>query len=207
MSATAALLVLVLIWLLIGVIASVVMGRRGHAPFTWGALGAVLGPLVIPLARQNLRGDRDAVPVVLSPGAPAAGVVDAVIGIDGSPESRAAVDAVIDLLGERLGQVSLVAAIHYDTAREDWHPEERTHAESALRAAAEQFRARTGIAPAEVLAPGKPADALRARADEVGCALIAVGRRGRGASKALLGSVATALSHDAPVPVLIIGSS
>ena len=49
MSATTALAVVMIAWLAIGVATGSFMGWRGHDWFTWGLLGAVLGPLVIPL--------------------------------------------------------------------------------------------------------------------------------------------------------------
>jgi len=54
MSATAALAIVMLIWSLIGTAAAIIMGRHGHDRFTWGVLGTVLGPLVVPLALVTL---------------------------------------------------------------------------------------------------------------------------------------------------------
>jgi len=50
---------------------------------------------------------------------------------------------------------------------------------------------------------GSPADALGRLAEEGGYDLLAIGARGRGASKALLGSVATRLARGTGVPVFI----
>jgi hypothetical protein len=44
MSATAALFSVLVIWALIGVLMSMVMGRHGYSAFKWGLLGAVFGP-------------------------------------------------------------------------------------------------------------------------------------------------------------------
>lgn len=38
------------VWMGIGVVLAVVMGRRGHSSFGWLVLGAVLGPLAVVLA-------------------------------------------------------------------------------------------------------------------------------------------------------------
>jgi nucleotide-binding universal stress UspA family protein len=54
------------------------------------------------------------------------------------------------------------------------------------------------------LLSGRPAEALRKFAVEEGHGLIVVGRRGRGASHVLLGSVASKLAHGGDVPVLIV---
>lgn len=37
-------------WLGIGLVLSLVLGRRGHDPFSWFVLGMMLGPLAIALA-------------------------------------------------------------------------------------------------------------------------------------------------------------
>jgi nucleotide-binding universal stress UspA family protein len=60
------------------------------------------------------------------------------------------------------------------------------------------------VKPDAVLLEGKPADALARFAADGGYELIAVGRRGRGATKALLGSTAEALARGADIPVLIV---
>ena len=43
MSPTAFLVSVSIVWLAIGVISSIVLGRRGHDPFRWGLFGAVSG--------------------------------------------------------------------------------------------------------------------------------------------------------------------
>ena len=52
---------------------------------------------------------------------------------------------------------------------------------------------------------GKPADALVECARANGVDLVAVGRRGRGLSQAVLGSVATQLNRRADGLVLVVG--
>ncbi len=37
-------------WVAIGVVAAMVMRRRGHDPFGWVILFVILGPLAVPLA-------------------------------------------------------------------------------------------------------------------------------------------------------------
>ena len=58
MSGTAFLFGLLAVWIVFGVVSALVMGRRGHAPFNWLILGAVLGPLVIPVALSSMRDAR-----------------------------------------------------------------------------------------------------------------------------------------------------
>jgi hypothetical protein len=60
MSATTALLALAVIWVGVGLLLALVMGRRGHDPFAWWLLGTLLGPLALPLAisAERRRGER-----------------------------------------------------------------------------------------------------------------------------------------------------
>jgi nucleotide-binding universal stress UspA family protein len=53
-----------------------------------------------------------------------------------------------------------------------------------------------------IILSGRPADALTEHALRDGYQLLVVGRRGRGASKAILGSTAAQLA-SAPIPVLV----
>lgn len=206
MSPTTALLVVIGVWIAIGIIAAVIMGRRGHAPFSWGALGAVLGPLVIPLALGDMKRERAASAVTLTEGEAGPGPVDVLVGIDGSPEALGALTSVIDMLGDRVGTVTLAAVLDYDTAESDRSWPERDDAEAALTDAAGLVHRRIDRAPATVLLAGVPARALADHAVEVAAELVAIGSRGHGATKALLGSVATKLTADAPVPVLVCGA-
>jgi nucleotide-binding universal stress UspA family protein len=201
MSATAALLIFVLVWLAIGVVASLVMGRRGHEPFIWGTLGAALGPLVIPLASGSIGREREATKSLLDEGSVGP-------GIDGSGESRAALQRVVDLLGPRIGRLTLAAVLDFDTAEE-------LDGSDAQRAAIGQLDAATRAAErswahgtvARVLLAGTPATALVEHAHQSGDDLIAIGCRGRGASKIAFGSVATRLARNTEIPVIIVGGS
>jgi nucleotide-binding universal stress UspA family protein len=204
-SATAALLVVVLVWLAIGVVASLVMARRGHAPFTWGALGAALGPLVIPLALGSVRRERAPTDVALRQPVGGAGPVDVLVGIDGSAEARRALRAVVELLGPRLGRLTLATVVDFDTAESAQHGAERRRAEQHLEEAALDARAIGGDrVPGELLLAGRPATALVRHARENGYGLLAIGCRGHGASKLAFGSVASQLARAAEVPVFLV---
>jgi nucleotide-binding universal stress UspA family protein len=58
--------------------------------------------------------------------------------------------------------------------------------------------------PSAVILTGRPADALMRYAADEGYEVIAIGRRGRGANKAVMGSTASRLTHGADVPVLVV---
>lgn len=63
MSAVGAL-VIVAVWALIGVSASIWMGRHGHEPFGWGTLGSLLGPSSCSLPVPTRERTRDLAAVV-----------------------------------------------------------------------------------------------------------------------------------------------
>lgn len=108
MSATTALLMVAAIWLSTGLLFGLAMGRHGYDPFAWWLLGTVLGPLVIPIALSAVHRPQEA-PRVVKEGVAATGPVDLLVGVDGSPQAAAALTAALDLVGSRLGRLTLVA--------------------------------------------------------------------------------------------------
>jgi nucleotide-binding universal stress UspA family protein len=206
MSATLALLVLGVAWLVIGVTTAVVMGRRGHDPFAWLLLGIMLGPLALPPA---LAADRH--PGLLGPrrllaGAPGRGRVGLLVGIDGSPQAAAALDAALCVLGLRLGRLTLAAVTDLDSSVA--HDQEEARLGRELQHQADRATARlraTGVkaSPELLLLRGRPAEALLEHAVAGGYGLLAVGTRGAGLTRRLLGSVAESLAAGTAVPVLL----
>jgi hypothetical protein len=97
----------------IGLVLAIVMGRLGHSPFAWGVLGLLLGPIALLLALVAARDERSSSWLVAG-GIPGSGPVDVLVGIDGSPESAAATAAALDLLGGRVGRLTLVAVAEID---------------------------------------------------------------------------------------------
>jgi nucleotide-binding universal stress UspA family protein len=192
--------VVVLAWALLGVSTALVMGRRGHQPFMWLVLAIVFGPLVVPLAVNALRHHRQGLLQRLSIGHAGTGTVDVLGGIDGSPEAEQAIVSAIHILGSRLGRVTLAAVVDYDIAAGSGLAEENDRAKTAIVRAARA----TGLQPETILLTGRPAEALRKHAFEEGYELIVVGRRGRGASRVLIGSVASELVRGGEVPVLVV---
>jgi nucleotide-binding universal stress UspA family protein len=206
MSATGALLVVVIVWLLIGVIASVVMGRRGHDPRFWGSLGALWGPLVIPLALSRGREDRELRDWSRTerPGTVGTGPLRVLVGVDGSADSERAAWMVTQLLGDRIGHLTLATVVDYDTAdaarASVSHASEAAH--DALESACEQLK---GIDPETVVLTGRAAPALLSHALANDVDVIVVGARGRGLARALVGHVTSELVRQRDVPVLVTG--
>ncbi len=141
-----------------------------------------------------------------------------VCGVDGSPDSRAALEVAAQL-GNRLGSTLILAhvaelvyvpyAAAYPfggtagpaTVMEETESEEEAAARLVQRVAAD---ARLANAETRV-AVGHPAERLAELADEEDAELVVVGSRGRGAFKAaFLGSVSYNLVGVARCPVLIV---
>jgi nucleotide-binding universal stress UspA family protein len=192
---------------------ALVMGRLGHSPFAWGVLGLVLGPIALLLALVAA-GNQPSPARLLASGVPGAGPVDVLVGVDGSPESAAATTAALDLLGGRVGRLTLAAVAEVDDSpagrqeRARLREELGRQAEAARAWQEEQRRtvkAVRPVIPELVLRSGQPAATLDQMAASDGYGLLVVGARGAGLSRVVLGSVATRLAARASVPVLVVG--
>jgi nucleotide-binding universal stress UspA family protein len=188
-------------WSAIGLVLSIVMGRRGHNGFGWLVMGALLGPLGIVMAVDAGRHDEQLRPRTLTERLPVTGgtgPIDVLVGYDGSSEADAAPQAVVDLLGDRLGRLTVATVVPYGGLGE-----QERDATEGLRQLARRNPGR--VTELEVV-HGRPSVALRQCATEGGYKLIAVGTRGTGITKALLGSAASELTRESQVPVLLVGS-
>jgi nucleotide-binding universal stress UspA family protein len=109
-------------------------------------------------------------------------------GIDGSPESAAATTAALELLGDRVGRLTLVAVTDLDDSYAG--REERVRLQGELERQAEAARAwlreldgpaqaKQTVVPELQLMAGRPATALDTIAAEDGYDLMVVGQRHR----------------------------
>jgi nucleotide-binding universal stress UspA family protein len=190
--------VIAIIWVAIGFVLAVVMGRRGHNGFGWLVTGTLLGPFGIVLAVDASRHTEQLKPLPVRDAAPViagTGPVDVLVGADGSPESEAAMVSVVALLGDRLGRLTLATVVPYGDI-----PAPERQATDALRG----LKARAPAADLAVL-HGHPSAALRQCAVEGGYQLIVVGTRGKGLTRGILGSAATELARDCGIPVMLVG--
>jgi nucleotide-binding universal stress UspA family protein len=175
----------------------------------------VLGPIALLLALSSVRNGRPSWSRLLAGGDPGSGPVDVLIGIDGSPESAAAAAAALELLGDHVGRLALVAVTAIDDSLGGREEQTRLQAELERQAQALQTAQGGGrqsgrpgqtVKPALVMRSGQPAAVLDQMALEDGYGLVVVGARGAGLSTVLLGSVATRLAAQASVPVLVVGA-
>jgi nucleotide-binding universal stress UspA family protein len=199
-TATETLAILAAVWLTVGVTLAVVMGRRGHGAFEWFLLGAILGPIALPLAWTRVRDERHPQTRELAEGVAGAGIVDVLVGIDGSRESEAALVSAVELLGPRIGRLTLASVTEFD----DTSAQAQENARRAVEALERSAHSVGVPEPGMVLLTGRPSDALTRQAVEGGYQLIVVGRRGRGATKAVLGSTATRIANRTHLPVLVV---
>jgi nucleotide-binding universal stress UspA family protein len=212
-SSTAFLALLMATFVCIGFVLAIVMGRLGHSPYAWGLLGLLLGPIALLLALVEVRNERPWTRLVAS-GDPGGGPVDVLVGIDGSPESAAAATTALDLLGGRVGRLTLVAVTELDDSAAGRAESVRLQGElegqaEAVRAWLRErdgpVQAKQTVVPELKLMAGQPATTLDTVAAEEGYDLLVVGARGAGLSSVLLGSVASRLAARASVPVLVVG--
>lgn len=209
MTVVVVIILIVLLWLLVGFALGLYEARRGHWHWLW-LLGAIAGPLAIPLARQIEQNERLARPLdVTAATGRGPGGVRLLAGIDGSDESIDAARRAANLLGSRLGDFTLAMVIDFDLHEAVPGPLSPDHPRVAderaiLESAAASLDASLGFAPATVLLSGAPAEALRQQATDARFDLLAVGSRGRGMTKRLVGSCASQLAQGSPVPALIM---
>jgi nucleotide-binding universal stress UspA family protein len=126
--------------------------------------------------------------------------VDVLVGIEGSSESGVALRTVVELLGTRIGRLTLAGVVSFDNTSQ----QAVENAERAVRLLEESAASTHPLKPGTLLLFGEPAGALTSHASEDGYELLVIGRRGRGASKTLLGSTASRAPVGTGIPVLIV---
>ena len=210
MSFTTFLLAVACLWLFTGLGAGVVLGRRGHDPFTWGLLGAVLGPIVVPLAVVAIRNERksDTAPAPdhskTSTDHAQSGAVDVLVGIDGSSQADAAFESVLRLLAGSLGRFAIATATPFEADSTATGRQEEAQDLVLLESYGDRAARALGRAAETVLLRGKAADALQSYCQDQQFDLLVVGSRGAGLATTLLGSVTSRLASHSNVPVLIV---
>lgn len=202
---SAAVLLVFVAWVAVGLVLGWVMGRRGFEPYTWTLLGVILGPIAVAVAIAWLVRPPAWEPELLrvGEGRRRAGALDVLVAWDGSAEARAALRAVESLAGDRVGRLTLVRVVPFDAP-----PDVVRTAEANLTDACEDVDlVGASGAPSTVLLRGQPASALKDYAHRLGYDVLALGTRGVGRSHALLGSVASALVRGAGLPVVMASAA
>ncbi|WP_313673838.1 universal stress protein [Mycolicibacterium sp.] len=197
--------VLAVLWPLLGVLSGVLMARRGYDPL-WILIALPLGPLFLPIALERIR-RRPSVVEFGSTGEPPrrtgeGAATRVLVGLDGSEQSDRALETVLRLIGPHCGLLVLAEVVSYEATE----GVTRTVVDDASQRLSEMAAGATtaGVVHTEVLT-GSPGPALRRFAEQQDMDLLVVGRRGRGRSVRLLGSVSADLVENSSVPVLVIG--
>lgn len=161
------------LWVTTGLVTAVILSRHGHDLRSNGAVGLVFGPLYIPFAMRLRREERGVKPVLVAEGRSSPGPVDVLISLQGSPAGAASALPVLQLLGHRVGRVTLVRVVDFESIQDD---DERAAAEAELSCAS-LFLVEHD--PSLLLLPGHPLDAPREYAATAGFdAVIVVGDSG-----------------------------
>nr|WP_228768798.1 universal stress protein [Mycolicibacterium malmesburyense] len=199
------IVVLVVVWVLAGLGSGLWMARRGFDPL-WILVALPLGPLFVPIAAERVQRRPD-LAAVGARGAPPGRVAEVagprvLIGLDGSTSSERALSEAVRLFGPWASMLVLAAVVHFEATEEDSRAD--IDAAAAWLAALAARLDGPGAVHTEVLA-GPPGPTLRQFAEQQDMDVVVVGRRGRGLSTYLLGSVSAHLVEHCSVPVLVIG--
>lgn len=214
---TALLVILVIVlWVSVGIIAVVhFLGRQGYRSPHWYLVGGILGLLFVPIAADRAR--RDARVLERSAGSessagsqqrragdPSEGLT-VVVGTDGSPEGDQAVRDAARLVAGTAGRVILVTVVDAEAQRAE---EQRDAARSMLQERVSWVTGEQGTGTATgpetmiEIGSGQPSHVLLTLAETEDADVVVVGRRGRGLSQRVLGSVANDVLKRFPRPVL-----
>lgn len=206
MNTTTAVIIAVL-WPVCGALSGVLMARRGYDPL-WILVALPFGPLFLPIALERIRRRPGLVEFGAAGAPPRRGSESTgsrvLLGLDGSADSGRALETTLRLFGPQCGLLVLAEVVPYEATegatREVIDAASQRLSETAARLVT------GGVVHTEVLT-GPPGPTLRRFADQQDMDLVVVGRRGRGGSARLLGSVSTDLVENSSVPVLVIEPS
>lgn len=193
------LIVVAAIWLLTGLLLGFMMRSRGHEFFVWLVLGSIMGPLAIPLAFANIRREPKITAENLTRSV-TAGDHDVMVALDGSDESLEALQRALPVVVSSATSVTLVTVLDFESFDSPLAVERRDEAQEML----EQAKASVPVedVTTEILF-GNASRVLVDYAKETGKDVIVLGAVGHGASKAVFGSVATAVVKQSPIPVVV----
>ncbi|GIJ08142.1 universal stress protein [Micromonospora andamanensis] len=190
------------LWLAIGLgTAAVFVTRGGHRNLLWYLVGALLGPLFVPIAVERGRARPQLVDVRHRPSEPVGTGLRVLVGVDGSTHSDRALRAIARTLTGSTSELVLVTVTSPDLS----DAESRREHERARRMVDE----RAGWLPEGLPRPttailtGHPVDALLTVADDRDVDLLVVGRHGHGIGDRLLGGVAEGLTQRSTRAVLL----
>ncbi|MBQ1025251.1 universal stress protein [Micromonospora sp. C95] len=190
------------LWLAVGLgTAAFFVTRGGHRSPLWYLVGALLGPLFVPIAVERGRARPQVVDVRHRPSEAVGTGLRVLVGVDGSEHSDRALRAIVRTLTGSTSELVLVTVTSPDLS----DAESRREHERARRMIDERAaELPEGLPrPTTAIVTGHPIDALLTVADDRDVDLLVVGRHGHGIGDRLLGSVAEGLTHRSTRAVLL----
>ena len=167
-----AIVAVLIAWCAVGLVVAAVLARRGHASRPLGALGLVLGPLLIGYAYANLRWrEQMAKPVVLREGRPLGGTERVLVAMLGEPSAVADVLPVLRSSAGRLARVDIGCVVSFEDAEAPQSDEETQRAIARLEQAAvflEEYD------PGLVLLPGRARESITRYVESASADMIVV---------------------------------
>jgi nucleotide-binding universal stress UspA family protein len=193
-------------WVAVGLAAAVVLARHGQKSWQWYVIGVVLGPIMLPIALESVtRPGRLVMRTAAAPPAPGGQGLVALVAVDGSPESDHALREAQQVLAPAAPRFILLTVVDPDLVTGQGVGDQASTTEQVARELlAERASWLPGGAAASVLeiAAGDPATEIMERAASEEVDLVVLGRRGRGVSHKILGSVADQVVRRGRRPVL-----
>lgn len=183
-------------WVIEALTVGYLMGRRGYDAYGWTITAVALGPLAVPVAVGFVLRPPRSEPRLHRAGLRGRGSIDVLVGVDGSPESAAALSRAVALFKSTASRITLATVIPVDATAEA----ERL-AEADLASACD---AHPEFDPSTVVLRGEPVVALRDYVRARGYEVLVLGTRGSGRTKGVLGSVASRFARGAGTPVLLV---
>lgn len=184
------------VWLMGALAGFYYLYRHGHPSPVWLLGGLILGPFSLPVFMERAEKSSH---VLVEHGKVRPNHRKVVVGLDGSAASDHALAVAEQLIDPGGCCLILCEVVDYDTETD---PRSERVAEASERLEKVAAAVSADNAVVEVLA-GRPAHALSEAADKHDADIVVVGSRGRGLSKALLGSVSEDLLKVCKRPVLV----
>jgi nucleotide-binding universal stress UspA family protein len=131
-----------------------------------------------------------------------------VVGADGSPTARRAVEAAAEIAQMSGGQLHIVSA-YEPGGRRGTSPDESGNdgdVAAVLQVLSALAKGR-GVDASTHAIEGDPAEVINNTAAELGADLIVVGNRGMKGVRRVLGSVPNSVAHGAPCSVIIVDTT
>jgi nucleotide-binding universal stress UspA family protein len=187
-------------WVAVGLAAVVYLGRHGRRSPAWFVIGIALGPILLPIALEIAQREGTVLSRSVARNGGATAKLTVLVAVDGSEESDEALADAVRLLSPEVARFILLTVLDPDLGEND--PQARREAEELLDSRAARIP-QGGLPTVLEVVAGEPTHVIldRAAVEDVG--LVVLGRRGRGLSQMLIGSVADQVVRRSPRPVLL----